>query len=211
MDLFGVYLGDRLGLYRALADAGPLTSGGLAEAAGIHERYAREWLEQQAATGILEVDDPDAAAPSAATACPPATTRCCSTRRASTTLAPLAQLIVAVRAAVHAVLDAFRTGDGVPYADYGADLLRGPGARSPSRCSTNLLGERVAPGGAATSTIASLAEPPARVADIACGCGWSSIAIARGYPQVTVDGIDLDAASIATARENLAAAASRTA
>ena len=49
-DLFSVYLGDRLGLYRALADKGPLTSAELAEAAGIHERYAREWLEQQAAS-----------------------------------------------------------------------------------------------------------------------------------------------------------------
>ena len=44
-DLFSVYLGDVLGLYRALADKGPLTSTELAEAAGIHERYAREWLE----------------------------------------------------------------------------------------------------------------------------------------------------------------------
>ena len=60
-DLYGVYLGDRLGLYRALADRGPSTSAELADAAGINERYAREWLEQQAATGILEVEDTDAA------------------------------------------------------------------------------------------------------------------------------------------------------
>jgi hypothetical protein len=50
-DLLSVYLGDVLGLYRTLADKGPLTSAELAEAAGIHERYAREWLEQQAASG----------------------------------------------------------------------------------------------------------------------------------------------------------------
>ena len=53
-DLFSVYIGERLGLYRALADKGPLTSTELAEAAGIHERYAREWLEQQAASEILD-------------------------------------------------------------------------------------------------------------------------------------------------------------
>ena len=89
MDLFGVYLGDRLGLYRALADAGPLTSSGLAEAAGIHERYAREWLEQQAATGILEVDDAGADA-TEATLQPPCGPRrgAVSTRRASTTPRP---------------------------------------------------------------------------------------------------------------------------
>src|SRR5262245_54069234 len=58
-DLFSVYLGDVLGLYRALADGGPLTSSELADAAGIHERYAREWLEQQAASALLDVDDGD--------------------------------------------------------------------------------------------------------------------------------------------------------
>jgi Rv2258c-like winged HTH domain len=55
-DLFSVYLGDRLGLYRALADRGSSTAGELAQAAGINPRYAREWLEQQAATGILAVE-----------------------------------------------------------------------------------------------------------------------------------------------------------
>jgi hypothetical protein len=63
-DVLGVYLGDRLGLYRGLAERGRLTSGELAAATGTHERYAREWLEQQAAGGILEVDD--AAAPAQA-------------------------------------------------------------------------------------------------------------------------------------------------
>src|SRR4029077_18570433 len=57
MDLMSVYLGDRLGLYRALRDGGPATPSHLAKRAGIDVRYAREWLEQQAATGILEVDD----------------------------------------------------------------------------------------------------------------------------------------------------------
>jgi hypothetical protein len=55
-DLLSVYLGDVLGLYRTLADKGPLTSAELADAAGIHERYAREWLEHQAASGLLELE-----------------------------------------------------------------------------------------------------------------------------------------------------------
>src|SRR3954454_6646449 len=57
MDVLNVYLGDRLGLYRALAEGGPATSTELAARAGIHERYAREWLEQQAVSAILTVDD----------------------------------------------------------------------------------------------------------------------------------------------------------
>src|SRR5918995_5533537 len=56
MDLQSVYLGDRLGYYRALAE-GPLTSAELAARTGTAERYAREWLEQQAVTGILVTDD----------------------------------------------------------------------------------------------------------------------------------------------------------
>ena len=57
LDVFCIYVGDRLGLYSALVDLGSATSSELAAASGTHERYAREWLEQQAATGILEVED----------------------------------------------------------------------------------------------------------------------------------------------------------
>src|SRR5215213_7921735 len=60
LDLLCVYLGDRLGLYRALANSGPSTSAELAGAAGVHERYTREWLEQQAMAGILDAVDPGA-------------------------------------------------------------------------------------------------------------------------------------------------------
>src|SRR5262249_11828933 len=62
MDVLAVYVGDRLGLYRDLRDGGPATAPELATRAGIDERYAREWLEQQAATGILDVDDVSAPA-----------------------------------------------------------------------------------------------------------------------------------------------------
>ena len=57
LDVSSIYVGDRLGLYRALADRGSATPGELAAATGTNERYVREWLEQQAATGILEVED----------------------------------------------------------------------------------------------------------------------------------------------------------
>src|SRR6476469_2343248 len=60
MDMLAIYLGDRLGLYAALAIGDPQTPAELAAAAGIHERYAREWLEQQAMSGIVAADDEDA-------------------------------------------------------------------------------------------------------------------------------------------------------
>src|SRR6202030_994298 len=55
LEMLSIYVGDRLGLYRTLAERGPSTTAHLAQSAGIDERYAREWLEQQAVAGILEV------------------------------------------------------------------------------------------------------------------------------------------------------------
>jgi SAM-dependent methyltransferase len=202
MDLFGVYVGDRLGLYRALADAGPLTSGGLAEAAGIHERYAREWLEQQAATGILEVDDVAAAATERRFSLPTAYEEVFLDETSLNYAGPFGKLIVAATKPIQELLEAFRTGAGVPYEHYGQDLVEGQAAFTRPMF-TNLLGSEWLP---AVPDVHErlLAEPPARVADVACGAGWSSVAIARAYPLVHVDGIDLDTASIAKARENLA-------
>ena len=60
MDLLTLYLGDRLGLYHALADASALSSPELAARTGTQERYVREWLEQQCVTGVLEVENPEA-------------------------------------------------------------------------------------------------------------------------------------------------------
>ena len=60
MEILSIYVGDRLGFYRALADNGAATASELAVATGTNERYAREWLEQQAVAGILEVESADA-------------------------------------------------------------------------------------------------------------------------------------------------------
>jgi 2-polyprenyl-3-methyl-5-hydroxy-6-metoxy-1,4-benzoquinol methylase len=178
LDLYGVYLGDKLGLYLALADAGPLTSSRLAEAAGVHERYAREWLEQQAATGILDVDDASAGE---------------AERRYSLPDGHHEALLD------EESLNFVRAG--VPYESYGADLVEGQEAFSRPQF-TQLLGREWLP---AVPEVHDrlLADPPARVADVACGCGWSSIAIARAYPLARVDGIDLDTLSIEKARLNL--------
>src|ERR671910_131570 len=59
MEILSIYVGDHLGFYRALADDGVATASELADATGTHERYVREWLEQQAVAGILEVESAD--------------------------------------------------------------------------------------------------------------------------------------------------------
>lgn len=203
MDLLCVYLGDRLGMYRALADEGPSTSAELASVAGLNERYAREWLEQQAMAGILEARDPGAPDAERRYAIPAGHDEVLLDGASLNHMAPMAQLVVACALPIHAVLEAFRTGDGVAYADYGADLHEGQ-ARFTQPLFDNLLATDWFPAVPAIHDRLG-GDPPARVADVACGLGRSSIAIARAYPRVTVEGIDLDRASIARAQEGLAA------
>ena len=203
MDLLCVYLGDRLGLYKALAHSGPSTSAELASEAGVNERYAREWLEQQAMAGILEAVDQSATDAERRYALPTGHDEVLLDGDSLNHMAPIAQLLVACALPIHAVLAAFATGDGVPYADYGADLHEGQ-ARFTQPLFDNLLASDWLP---AVPVIHDRlnGDPPARVADVACGLGRSSIAIARAYPKVTVDGIDLDQASIARAQQLLPA------
>jgi SAM-dependent methyltransferase len=202
MDLFGVYLGGKLGLYRALADEGPLTSDGLAATAAIHERYAREWLEQQAVSGILDVDDPAAGTHERRYSLPAGHDEALLDESSLSYVIPLAQLTVGAARPIDALLDAFRSGAGVPYADYGADLHEGIEAFT-RPLFESFLGSEWLPAVPEIHDRLS-AVPPARVADLACGAGRSTLAIARSYPKAEVDGIDLDEASIARARANLA-------
>ncbi len=201
-DLLSVYLGDRLGLYRTLADRGPLNSGELAEAAGIHERYAREWLEHQAVSGILEVDGEDADAGGRRFRLPAGHDEALLDENSLNYVAPFGRLFVACTGPISMLLDAFRHGNGVPYEHYGSDLYEGQAAFT-RPLFLNLLGSEWLP--RVRDVHERLhADPPARIADLACGGGLSSIALARAYPRVLVDGIDLDAASIELAGRNLA-------
>jgi 2-polyprenyl-3-methyl-5-hydroxy-6-metoxy-1,4-benzoquinol methylase len=198
-DLFSVHIGERLGLYRALADKGPLTSSELAEAAGIHERYAREWLEQQAASDILAAEGDDEG--SRRFRLPEGHDEALLDVSSLNYIAPIARAVLASIRPIDALLEAMRTGGGVPYADYGDDLHEAQAAFT-RPLFENLLGSEWL-GGVPEIRDRLLADPPARVADVACGQGRSSIEIARAYTKVQVDGIDSDTASIEFARKNL--------
>jgi 2-polyprenyl-3-methyl-5-hydroxy-6-metoxy-1,4-benzoquinol methylase len=198
-DLFSVHIGERLGLYRVLADKGPLTSSELAEAAGIHERYAREWLEQQAASDILAAEGDDEG--SRRFRLPEGHDEALLDVSSLNYIAPIARAVLASIRPIDALLEAMRTGGGVPYADYGEDLHEAQAAFT-RPLFQNLLGSEWL-GGVPEIRDRLLADPPARVADVACGQGRSSIEIARAYPKVHVHGIDSDMASIGFARKNL--------
>jgi SAM-dependent methyltransferase len=203
-DLFAVYLGDRLGFYRVLAEGGPATSAELAARAGTNERYTREWLEQQAVAGLLACDNPEAAAGERRFRLPEGYDAVLTDPDSLSAMAPLAQIFVGSVTPLPALLDAYRTGAGVPFEAYGVDLHEGQ-AGFTRPLFVNQLAQEWLP--AMPDVHARLqADPPARVADIGMGLGWSSIAIAKVYPKVRVDGFDLDEASVLAARRNAEAA-----
>lgn len=197
-DLLCIHIGDRLGLYRALADHGPMTAAQLAQEAGVHPRYAREWLEQQSVSGLLEADA-DGAEHRFSLPAAHAPVLLDSTSLAF--MVPMAQLFVACARPIDAVIDAFRSGEGVPYADYGADLHEGQARFTHPLFHHELADAWLAKAPAIHERLGD--GSPSRVADLACGQGRSTIAIAAAYPDARVDGIDLDAASIAAARRIL--------
>jgi SAM-dependent methyltransferase len=200
-ELCGVYLGDRLGLYRALAGGHAVTSAELASETGIAERYAREWLEQQAAGGILDVVD-DGSGSALRFRLPEGHAEALLDEESLTYVAPFGRFLLGCVRPVDALLEAYRTGEGVPYTDYGVDLHEGQAAFTRPMF-VNLLTQEWLPSLPEVHE-RLLVDPPARVADLACGGGMSSIALAKGYPNVHVDGIDLDAPSIELAGRNLA-------
>ena len=204
LELLHVYIGDRLGLYRVMADReSAISASELAADASISERYAREWLEQQAVAGILDVD-PTQLGPDRRFQLPAAHMEVLLDADSLHHVVPLALGVASIGGLLPAILDAFRSGGGVPFESYGADM-RDSIARGNRPTFVNLLGSQWLP--AVPDIDERLrSEPPARVADLGCGLGWSSLSIARAYPIVTVDGIDLDDASIAQARKNAAAA-----
>ncbi|HYI25954.1 MAG TPA: methyltransferase domain-containing protein, partial [Thermomicrobiales bacterium] len=204
MEVFAVHIGDRLGYYQALADAGPLTSTDLATRTGTNERYTREWLEQQATAGVLDATD-DADALKRTFHLPPDCVEVLTDRDSLNYMTPLIRLTVGITEPLDQLLAAFRTGGGVPYPDYGIDTREGIADMNRVMFINQLASEWMV---ALPDIVDRLNHPdrPARVADIGCGSGWSSIALAEGFPLARVDGYDLDEASIALARENAEAA-----
>lgn len=202
LELQTVYLGERLGLYRALADRSPTTASALAERAGIAPRYAREWLEQQAVAGILDVEDPGASPDERRYTLPAGHDEVLLDPSSVWYGAGIIRFPVGSAQRLPDLLEAFRTGRGIDWALYGADVIESQEAANRPQFE-HLVADWI---GDLPDIAARLGDGTARVADIACGTGWSSISIARHFPGVHVDGIDVDEGSIARAAANAAAA-----
>jgi SAM-dependent methyltransferase len=189
-----VVLGDRLGLYRAMAGAGPLTPAQLAARTGTSERYVREWLSAQAATGYVDYDGgerftlPD----EHAVALTDETSPVCVVGAFETALG-------SVRA-TDRITEAFRSGDGVGWGEHhhdvheGCERFFGPSYRN------HLVGSWLP---ALDGVVAKLGSG-GRVADVGCGHGASTIAMAQGFPAATFVGFDPHGASVQAARKRAA-------
>ena len=199
LELFGVYLGTRLDLYRTLHDGGPQRVDEFAEAAQVDPRYAREWLEQQAVAGLIEVDDPARSASERRYRLPAEHVGALLDEQHAAHVAPFAEMVVGVAQTLDDVAAAYRDGTGVPFERYGARLRQGQGAINRPAFSSDLTGMWLP---AIPDVHAALGAPEATIADLGCGVGWSTIALARAYPQANVIGVDSDAASITEAIEH---------
>jgi 2-polyprenyl-3-methyl-5-hydroxy-6-metoxy-1,4-benzoquinol methylase len=195
-----ISLGRELGLYQHLVYAEGLTPGQLAQRAGVNERYAREWLEQQASAGLIDVTHTSAEANERRYALSLAGQECLLDPDSLASVGPLIDLIPAiVRVFPTSLVDAFRTGRGIPYADYALHDAQGDFNRP---AFLNLLASDWLP--AIDGLADRLSAAGARAAEIGCGEGWAAIALARAWPGLEVDGFDNDEASIAAARKHAA-------
>jgi 2-polyprenyl-3-methyl-5-hydroxy-6-metoxy-1,4-benzoquinol methylase len=198
MEMYALYFGDRLGWYGALHEQGPLTSTELAHATGTAERYAREWLEHQAASGYLTVDDAAAAPQDRRFRLPATHAEVLLDGDSLAHLAPLARMVAASGLHLDDILEAYRTGSGVSWQRLGRNAREGQSAIN-RPLFLHALAQQVLPG---VPDLDARLRSGARVADVGCGEGWSSIGIATGYPEATVDGYDVDAASVDAARRH---------
>jgi SAM-dependent methyltransferase len=194
LEMLSVALGDRLGLYAALRDGGPMTADALAERAGIHPRYAREWMEQQTTAGLLTVDD------DGRFVLPDSHVAALADRDSLDHLAPLARLVAGVALPMDALEHAYRTGGGVSWDAYGVDAREGQAFINRPAFLQLLPTEWI---GAMPDVAERLASTPATIADLGCGGGYACIGLARAFPLARVEGYDLDAASVELARANV--------
>lgn len=201
LDVLTVHIGDQFGLYELLHRRGPLTVAEVADASGMHPRYAREWLEQQTVAGLVDVDDPGLAAERRRYSLPDEHAAVLADRDSLAFFAPFARMAAAAAVQLPALQDAYRSGGGVGWSAYG-ELMRTAQADANRALFLDRLGSDWLP---SLSDVHRALLDGGAVADIGCGEGWSSIGIGLAYPTARVDGYDVDPPSVETARRHAAA------
>lgn len=187
-----VLLGDRLGLYRALAQHGPLTSAELATHTGTHERYVREWLNAQAASGYVHY-----LADSGRYALTPEQALVFADEDSPAFIVGAFQTALAAGRIGQRLENAFRTGEGIGWHEHDHALFHGVERFFRS----SYIGSLTSLWIPALDGVEARLHAGARVADIGCGHGASTILMAQAYPASEFIGFDYHAESVAAATE----------
>jgi 2-polyprenyl-3-methyl-5-hydroxy-6-metoxy-1,4-benzoquinol methylase len=188
-----VVLGDRLGLYKAMADSKPVTSAELAQRTGTHERYIREWLNANAASGYVTYD-----AVAQTYSLPPEQAFALAVENSPAYLPGAFQIISACFHDESKIEQAFQTGKGVGWHEHHHDLFHGTERFFRPNYIANLLTSWIP----ALTGVEERLKQGAKVADIGCGLGSSTILMAKEYPNSKLHGFDYHEQSIELARAN---------
>lgn len=195
LELLTIEFGRRLGLYEVVLARGSVDPLELSQAAGINRRVAREWLEQQTAAGLLDVDDAAAEPERRRFMLPPGHAAVLLEPESPAYAMGAATMFSGTASAFEAVVAAAATGEGVSYGTFGAGVRHGLQQLNRPGFVSDLddwlawmpdITERLRDGGL--------------ILDLGCGTGWSAVTLARLFPLAQVVGVDLDEASIAEAR-----------
>lgn len=190
-------VGDRLGLYRALAGSGPVTPSELAALTGTSERYVREWLAQQAAVGIVGHD-----AAQGAFTLPAEHAAVLATDDSPASMIGAALLITGLHRRVEKATEVFRTGEGVAWGAQDPTIFESVERFFRVGYRNSLVNEWIP----ALDGVRERLEAGARVADVGCGHGAPLLLLAEAFPNSRFVGFDVHEGSVETARSRAAEA-----
>lgn len=182
-----VIMGDKLGLYKAMAGVGPMNSAELAQKTGTTERYVREWLNAQAAGGFVTYD-----AKSGRFTLPDEQAFALAVEDSPAYLPGAYQVIASVLKDEPLITEAFRTGAGVGWHEHCADLFQGTERFFRPSYAANLVSSWIP----ALDGVAAKLQAGAKVADVGCGHGASTVLMAQAYPKSQFVGFDYHVPSI---------------
>jgi len=191
-----IVLGDKLGLYRAIQQAGALTPGQLAEATGTNERYCREWLNTQAASGYVTYNNAGTYSLTAEQA------EALTNDDSPFCILGGFQLVSAASRALPELIERFRSGAGLGWHEHHSDVFEGTERFFRPGYAANLVNSWLP----ALDGVIEKLTAGADVGDVGCGHGASTIVMAKAFPKSRFTGFDYHAASVDAARRAAKAA-----